>query len=324
MKRVLSVIMAIGIFMCVFSSCSEEGEARYPLTVNGTPIDSEIFSYYLDSVWDSPEAMSSKEGRITEATYKCIRYVAVNSTFASYGLSLTEGEKAEISDETNVLWNTFGEHYKSIGVGKETFLKIRTSEEYIEKLRIAFFDKGGSDEISDGVLRGVLTEEFAAFRYVRTPLKDTDVYGNERQLTEAELSELSSIYTSAANTATGLYSVESAYNSISEKFPLSEMSYETAVIDRTDHRFTEVFFNKVKSMKENTSTVFQYEGYVYMVHRINILSEPAIFSDKRSECLRIISEEPLQSKINLMCNAYHSVRDSALVGEYYSEVGKNR
>ncbi len=324
MKRILSVIMAIGVFVCVFSSCSKEGETRYPLTVNGTPIDSEIFSYYLDSEWDSPEAMSSREGRITEATYKCIRYVAVNSTFASYGLSLTEGEKAEISDETNVLWNTFGEHYKSIGVSKETFLKIRTSEEYIEKLRIAFFDKGGSDEISDGVLRGVLTEEFVAFRYVRTPLKDTDVYGNERQLSEEELSELSTIYTNAANTATGLYSVESAYNSISEKFPLSEMSYETAVIDRTDHRFTEVFFNTIKSMKEGTSTVFQYEGYVYMVHRINILSEPAIFFDKRSECLRIISEEPLQSKINLMCNAYHSVRDSALVGEYYSEVGKNR
>ena len=60
------------------------------------------------------------------------------------------------------------------------------------------------------------------------------------------------------------------------------------------------------------------------MYKINILTEPLIFGDLRTECLRIVSEEPLQSKINLMCNAYHSVRDSALVGEYYSEVGKNR
>ncbi len=324
MKKVISVFLVFILTALCFSSCKGSETEGSPLTVNGTPIDAEIFRYYLDTVWGDALTGGSKDGRITEATYRCIRYVAVNSTFTAYGLSLSEGEKAELSDETAALWNLYEEHYKSIGVSKENFHKIRTSEEYIEKLRLFFFDKGGTDEISDAVLRGVLSEKYVAFRYVRTPLTDTDVYGNAVPLSEDDITRLNVLYNSGVSSSNSSYGVDSAFISISEEFPLTEQSFETLAIKEDDHRFSSLFFNKVKEISEGKASVFQYNDYVYLVYRVNILTDPVIFSEMRSECLVDISEEPLQSKINIMCNAYQSVRDPGLVSEYYTKVANNR
>ncbi len=324
MKRIISFLCIFTLLICLFSSCKTQETETYPITVNGTPINSEIFRYYLDEVWDSQEAQGSKDGRITQATYKCIRYVAVNSTFAAYSLSLSDAEKAELSAETNVLWNMFGEYYKSIGVSKETYHKVRTSQEYIEKLRLHFFDKGGTDEISDGVLRGIMVDNFTAFRYVRTPVMNTDVYGNTVDYTQEERTKLNTLYSNAVNTVAVSYTVEKAYNEISAAFPLTEQSYENIVIGRNDHEFSSVFFDKVNSMEDNTASVFQYNDYVYLVFKVNMLTDGLIFSELRSECLKIVSEEPLQSKINMMCNAYQSVRDTSVVREDFERVAKNR
>ena len=190
MKRIISILLVL--LILTLSACTSSTES-YPITVNGTPIDSEIFAYFLDSVWDRPEAQGTRDGRITEATYMCIRYVAVNSTFVTSGLTLTDADRVEISDNANVLWNMFGEYYEKIGVSKQTYVKIKTYEAYIEKLRTAFFDKGGTDEISDAVLRGTLQENFVAFKYVRTPLKNIDVYGNESALTDEEINRLNTV-----------------------------------------------------------------------------------------------------------------------------------
>ena len=321
MKRIISILLVL--LILTLSACTTSTES-YPITVNGTPIDSEVFSYFLDSVWDRPEAQGTRDGRITEATYMCIRYVAVNSTFVTSGLTLTDADRVEISDNANVLWNMFGEYYEKIGVSKQTYVKIKTYEAYIEKLRTAFFDKGGTDEISDAVLRGTLQENFVAFKYVRTPLKNIDVYGNESALTDGEINRLNTVYTKAVSSVASSYGIDKAYEQIVKEFPLSERTYETEVIDRNDHEFPAVFFDTVKAQGEGTARVFQYGDAAYLVYKINILGEPVIFGEKREECLKIVSEEPLQSKINIMCNAYQSVRDTALVNNIFERVAEKR
>ncbi len=324
MKRILSGLLIILLLGASLVSCNRTEDTVHPITVNGTPIDSEIFSFFLDSVWDKPEALGTRDGRITQATYMCIRYVAVNSTFLAYGLSLTDDEKVTVSDTANVLWNMFGKYYEGIGVSKQTFMKIKTYEAYTEKLRTAFFDKGGTDEISDSVLRGVLQESFVAFRYVRTPLKNIDVYGNERELSAEEINLLNSVYNTAAGQVTASYGIDNAYNTVSAAFPLSERSYETQVIDNEDNEFPRIFYDTVRAQTDGTVKIFQYGEYVYLVYKVNILNEAIIFSELRDECLKIVSEEPLQSKINVMCNAYQSVRDTAAVKDIFERVARGR
>lgn len=324
MKRILSVFLILVTAICGLSSCKGEYTEGYPLSVNGTPIDGEIFRYYLDDVWNMPDSGGSKDGRITQATYKCIRYVAVNSTFTAYGLSLSDDEKSKLAEKVNSLWNMFSTHYEAIGVSKQTFLKIKTSEEYIEKLRIAFFDKGGTDEISDAVLRGILVDKYIAFRYIRVPLTQTDVYGNEAALSEAEIQKLNTVLNKALSVVTSSYGLDNAFVTVSAEYPFAEQTFETVVAGNDDHEFPQVFYDKIKSIEEGKATAFQYDDYVYLLYRVSILSDASIFAAKRSDCLKIISEEPLQSKINIMCNSYQSVRELALVNEYYNRVGNNR
>lgn len=324
LKKIVSLITLSAVMIFMLVGCTVTESENYPLTVNSTPIDGEIFGYFLDSVWNSEEAGNKKDGRVTQATHMCIRYVAVNSTFVSYGFSLTDSEKADISNEVNALWNIFGEHYEKIGVSKQTYIKIKTSEAYQEKLRVAFFDTGGTDEISDAVLRGVLAENYIAFRYVRTPVYTTDVYGNEVEISEEEINTLSQAYSSLVSSVTASYGVENAYSELAKKYPLSEMTYDTVVTDRDDHTYSSVFFDAVKKISEGSATVFRYGEWYYLVYRLNILGDVSIFNSKRSECLKIISEEPLQSKINLMCNAYQSKRNTLSVNETYERVAKNR
>ena len=326
MKKIISILLILVITLTALSSCNteKEEEITYPITVSGVPIDSEIFSYFLDSVWNNAEAGGSKDGRINEATYMCIRYVAVNSTFSAYGLSLDDSDVVSISENANVLWNMFGAYYENIGVSKQTYIKIKTYEAYIEKLREAFFDKGGTDEISDAVLRGVLQENYVAFKFVRTPTINVDVYGHETAFTEDDIAKLNKVFNTAVSSVASSYGIDKAYDIIAKEFPLSERSFETKVIDRNDHELSEAFFNEVKNQTDGTVNVFQYGGFVYLVYKVNVLNEAIIFSDLRDDCLKIISEEPLQSKINIMCNAYQSVRDTTLVKNIYDKVARGR
>lgn len=324
MKKIISLLTATVLILLLFCGCTDTQGESYPLTVNSTPIDSEIFRYFLDSEWNSEEAGGKKDGRVTAATHMCIRYVAVNSTFTSYGFSLDDSEKADISDEVNALWNVFGEYYEKIGVSKQTYIKIKTSEAYQEKLRLAFFDKGGTDEISDPVLRGILVRDYIAFKYVKTPVYTTDIFGNEVMLSDSEVQELADLYSKEISSVTASYGVEKAYSDISGKFPLTEMSYETVVSDRDDHKFPSVFFDAVKEIAEGSASAFRYGDSYYLIYRINILTDVSIFNSKRSECLKTVSEEPLQSKINVMCNAYQSKRNTLSVNENYEQVAKNR
>lgn len=321
MKKAISLAAVIILCLSVLTSCGKGNNGGYPLTVNSTGIPGEIFSYYLDSTWNSPEA-GNRDNRITLATNMCIRYVAVNSTFASYGLQLTPAETAEIAERANVLWNMFGEHYERIGISKTSYIKILTSEQYQEKLRLYFFDKGGTDEISEDVLRRAFYDDYVAFRYVRTELKNTDVYGNITDFTEEDRNKLMNIYQENVKNVSQYNGTEVAYSNILKEFPASEQSFENEIIDRNDIEYSPEFFDTVKDMKENTAEVRMYNNYIYIIYRVNVLSDPSVYEKNRSDCLKKVSENPLQSKITVMCNAFNSKRDSSLVNEYYNDVEK--
>ena len=122
MKKTIALLLAFAAVLFAFSACSNGEAPQYPLTVNGTPLEEEIFRYYLDIAF-ADASLSGKEARVNYATEQCIRYVAVNSAFAVRALALSPAEKAKTAERANALWNAFGAHYKNIGVSKQTFMK---------------------------------------------------------------------------------------------------------------------------------------------------------------------------------------------------------
>lgn len=318
MKKILSVAFIFVFISAFFPACDKNAGKEYPLTVNSTPVDGEIFRYFLDKVWDSE---ISRDGRITAATHMCIRYVAVNSTFAACGLSLSAAERAHNAEQADALWRLFGAHYASIGVSKQTFLKILTSESFIEKLRSFFYGAGGKYEISESALKNCLNENYAAFFYIRTPLKYFDSAGNEAELSASETESLKELYVNSSALITPAMGTQLAFAKIADKYPLTEESADIKIITASDSEYSSAFFEAVKKMRGGTAAVTQYGDCIYLIYSIDVLSDDAIFDACRENCLKLLSEAPLQNEINKMCGNYKSKRDMPLVNKYYRQIG---
>ena len=259
---------------------------------------------------------------ITAASEKCIRYVAINSTFAQAGLELTPAEKADANSRGNVLWQMFGEYYKSIGVSKQTYLKINLSGEYTEKLRLAFFDKGGTDEISDAVLRGYLKEYYVSFKLVSAPLSKTDVYGVAHSLTSDEKSAIERSYSINAGYLNAGTSFDDISKRLADEVSSSQQAPEVIIINREHSDFSESFYDNVRTIEEGKAGLYEDKDFIYLIFRTDILGDGKIFESYRTDCLLQASEVPLESKINAMCNSYASKRNTRLADEYYQQVMK--
>lgn len=323
MKKRLCAILSLLLIIAGFSACAQE-ETVYPLTVNGTPVNEEIFKYYLDIAY-ADEALSSREERITYATQQCIRYVALNSVFTQWGLSLSAAEKAETAERANALWNIFREHYENIGVYKETFMKIQTSRAYTERLRYALFDKDGRKPIADELLRGYFVENCVAVKLVRGYLFDTDVYGNRVAFTEEALQDILDRYNNAVEQINGGVAIDFIYASlVSSGSEEVSQALTTEIVPAGDPAYPEGFFEAVQNISEGRAGLAVFGDYLYLVYRVNILSDPQFFEDHREECLLVVSEPYLQNEISEFVSGYTSVRKAAAVEKCCEQVQRAR
>ena len=324
MKKIICVLLALAVVLCGLSGCGAAEEESVALTVNGTPLDAELFRYYLDLAFAQPN-LTGKEARINYATEQCIRYVAVNSAFAQRGLRLTPAERDETAQTANALWGVFGEHYKNVGVSKQTYLKIRLSLAYTERLRYALYDTGGASPLPDETLQAYFAAYYVAFKVLRGRLYGTDYYGNRVPLTEEQLSELREKYRAAAGQINGGVAIDFVYASlITSGNEEVRQSLTTEVIAEGDLNYPEGFYGAVRGMQENKAGVMEFGDEIYLVYRANILLDGDLFKNYREACLIAVSEPYLQSEINRMCNGYSSVRSGGVVQRCYDEVREGR
>ena len=311
MKKIIAFLSAV--LLCFsFSSCGEVTE--YPLSVNGTPINAEIFTYYLDRAYSDGEAGGTRADRVTYATNMCIRYVALNSTFMQKGLSLSPADSVKCSNEANALWEMYHGYYESLGVSKETFVKIRLNEAYRETLRLSLYGEDGSSPVPDSELKAYFDENYVAVKLIRGYLFTTDVYGNEKEYTEDELKRIRERYDLACEQINRGTAIDLMYSVVagSGEQEVSE-ALKTEVVSDGSAYYPKGFYDSVRTVEKGKAAVFEFDSYIYLVSRVDALSDDSLFEDYRSECLKAVSEKPLSDEIDLMCNAYTSVRNTTLV-----------
>ena len=325
MKRAIGIILAFVVVLSVFAGCGKKEEAQYPLTVNGTPLDGEIFQYYLDIAFADP-TLTNKDARIRYATEQCIRYVAVNSAFASRGLALTGAQTADTAERGNALWNIFGAHYRKVGVSKQTFMKLQTSAAFTERLRRALYDTDGVSAIAADTLKNYFTAYYVAFKVLRSTVYGADIYGNRVPFTPEQLAAVREKYDTAANSLNNGGVVDYTFASLISTGgdEDAQQSLVTEVIAEGDPYYPAGFYGAVRSLAENHAGVFLFEDEIFLVYRVNILSDGDLFNRYRDACLTAVSEPYLQNEINAMCNGYSSVRNTAAVQRCYENVRQGR
>ena len=317
MKRVIPALLVL---LLLFAACGqvEETETASPLNVNDTPLDSEIFTYYLDEAFNAlPDG--TQEEKINYAVQLCIHYVAVNSTFSGAPAELLPAEQKETSDDTNVLWRMYGNYYTSIGISKQTFAKVQLNKRYTEKLREYYFGEGGAEEVPADTLREYLGAHYVAFRTVSIPKKTVDVYGNEKDRNETEEQALREKLTAGLSAINDNgTSIESVYATFVSDRNGDREQYSEVVTDGTDHAYSAEFVDAVRAIDVGKAAVLDYGDALYLVYREDIRADEDIFEAYRGECLAALTETDLLAKIDEIGRAYSSTVDQTRIAECWN------
>ncbi len=309
MKKHAARILLFLLLCACLSSCKRTNP-QTPITVNGTPLNGEIFSYFLYEAYGDPAA-ADKSARVDDATRDCIRYLAINTAFASRQLRLSPGERVKVSEETNALWRIFGAKWEAAGISKETIYKLRTSHAYGEKLRTALFDVNGEKPIGDEAIWAYYTENYLAVRYLEgvPPAGEGGVQAAGEKL-NAAFARMNAAAEEIGNGAT----ISDVYRDLREAPEVTvKQSPRIAVFANGDPAYPQEFYAACVGIEEGRAAAFVAGNSVYLAQREPLESEPTWYLAKRAECFKAVSEPYWQNELNALCGLYSAVRHAAAV-----------
>lgn len=286
MKKLAAAAAAV---MILLSLCSCSGSSPAVLTVGGAEINEEIFVYYLDKVVERPSdydlADTSDRAKVKQAAIdKCKKYVAVNTEFADTGLSLTASEKTGISEDVNNLWIRFENHYRSIGVSKQTLTKIKTCEAYESALFTALYDKGSGDAAAEQAIKDYFYSEYVCFRTVCAYFTD----GADSKMTQQERNNTVAAFNKMAASVSGFSDAASAAG-----YALSD----SILLKKDSDGYPAGFFEKVAAQGAGTVQVLVYDECVFAVLKEDLNAKgESVYANYRSSCIKDLYSEAAEER----------------------------
>ena len=280
MKRLAALLLAVFMILSL-TACGSN--AKTVLIISGTEINSEIFTYYLDKVIQRPIDYNLPENPLKQelkeaAINECKQYLAANTEFRNKGLSLTSSEKVEISQAVNDYWVRFENHFKDIGVSKQTLTKIMTSQTYEDALFTAEYDKGTGNTEAEAVIQDYFYDNYISFRTICAYFTSADGTTPMTQLEKNQL--LSSVNALAANAGTDADAF--AQTAQEAGYTLSS----SVLLKNGAEGYPDGFFEKVAEQTDKTVQVLTYDECVFIVWKENLKEKgESVYASYRSTCI---------------------------------------
>lgn len=285
MKRLTALFLAM---ILIISVCGCTQSKKTVLVISGAEIDNEIFAYYLDKVISRPadyglSEKPKKDEAKDVATESCREYVAVNTMFGNLELSLSVSDKVGVSETVNNLWIRFKNHYKEIGVSKQTLTKIYTTQAYSDVIFDSVYDKGADDAESESVIQDYFHENYVCFRAVCEYFYTAD----GKQISQKEKTELLTKFdgiSASVNSVDGFTATVQA---------LGYSSSASVILKKGSDGYPEGFFDKVYAMNDNSVEIIVYDDCVFAVMKEGLDDKgESVYSEYRSSCIEdLYSEE---------------------------------
>ncbi len=291
MKKITAILLAV---LLIFPLASCGKDKKTALIIAGTEINSEIFTYFLDKVISRPIDYNLPENPIKSdlkqaAINECKKYLVANTAFQDMGLTLTSSEKVEISQKVNDYWVRFENHYKSIGVSKQTLTKILTAQAYEDAVFAAEYDKGIGNTEEEAVLQNYFYENYICFRNVCAYFTSAD---GANPMTQSEKNQLTeSINALAANAGADVEKF--AEDALASGYSLSD----SVLLKKGAEGYPDGFFEKVAEQKDGTVQVITYDECIFIVWKENLKEKgESVYVNYRSVCINDLYAEQAQTK----------------------------
>ncbi len=303
----LIFIMLVAILL--FTSCSASAPA---LLIGNSPVDDEVYAYFLNSVIDKKGKKTSSE-IIIDATEGVRYYVKVNTSAAKRGIILSPSEKTELSERLSDFWAVYGNYYNKIGISKQTVHKIFESEAYETSLLKAYYGEGGQNQASEEDVLSCLNKYFIVFKSINGYFTETKENGEISELSELDKELLTADYEKAAKQISdGELTFEAAASRLSRNHIGN--APETVVLKRGSPYYSGSFFDEVAAAKADTAIVVVCEKNVFLVIKESIEVGSDYFTDNYLYALRKLKGEELKSLIasesSYQANVFQSKAES--------------
>lgn len=217
------------------TGCSDSG---YIGTINGMQIPNGIYIYDLQLTAYNEASSKIKEEKgdslgtaevtvFTEtidgkpasawlkdyALERVKRYVAIESLFDEYGLTLSDDDSNSINDYIKSLDNdlgyyaqyygieesTFGEHFENMGISKDTLRKITENSYKESAVFLHNYDKDGLTPVSEDEINSYATENYAAVKLLKVTFTDHQGLSLKDDADKEKIRELAQSYADRAN-----------------------------------------------------------------------------------------------------------------------------
>lgn len=182
LKKVAALAVALAMTLSL-GACGEKN--RYVMEYDGEKINAGVYILNMYSEMSSQIAMmyyyqgitedyfsQEVEGKslsdyLSDKAYSATRdYAAVVTQFDSLGLSLTEDETKEISDQVSSMWDGYGELYESLGISKESAKLVYLAQKMDEKLFDYYYGAEGTEAVSDSDLESYVNENYLRYKVI--------------------------------------------------------------------------------------------------------------------------------------------------------------
>lgn len=286
MKKLISISLCLCFLLISFSACGKKTE----VSINGVQISDEVTAYFKNK---------AKEGE----DYKKLiaRYVAINSEFQNHGLEVPGTLRAELSENVNNIWHTYGSYYEKIGVSKETIYKIELSNVYKTLLLEERYGEDGVSPVSEDEIKTYFRENYVTIKFVTGYLFELTEDGTT-PLTDEEKKAIIESFDAAASAVNGGSSIEESVALLGE----AEV-HNTVVSPQNGGNFPEGFFGEVKGLETDKAKSFTLGSYVFLVQRVSgEEGEYECYSEYRLGCLYEMKGEEFEKVIDAWAEQYNS------------------
>lgn len=299
-KKVLLLLLVFT--LCVsFTACSKTiAEEKSALTVGDANVSAGVFAYYLDAQIKIASGESpSKSDAIKAAEASCANYVKINTEFQKRKLSLNSAEKATVAANVEEIWNFYGGYYESIGVSKETLTKIKTSEQYNEKLISSVFGAGGESEISEDAMKTYFNDNYVFFKFITAEFSSDE---EANKTVKDTLTELAGTIGTEDEETGETITMDDVNASFAEKTGGTASALETTAMKSDSTDFPSGFFSDVKAMENGAQKILTYSDNIFLVEKVD---GSGSFSDYKSAILDLLTNSDYDS---LMKKNYSNIK----------------
>lgn len=316
MKKILSVFAAVLIMLSLFA-CSAEPQTA--LTVEGTDINEEVYTYFLDKIVANPQSYSLEEDASQKelcaaATRECKIYAAINTEFRNLGLTLTAAEKAEIAATVNNLWIRSENHYKAIGVSKQTLTKAKTAEAYENAIFSAKYDKGTGNAAAEAQIKDYFYSNYISFQTVCAYFTSPDGSTPLTQLQKNELTETFNSFAADKTTADDFSAVLTA---------AGYTSSGSVLLKKGSDGYPEGFYEKVAIQPDASVQIIMFDDCIFAVFKENLKEKgEGVYANYRSLCISDLYSQDYYAYIEEYIGALKVDEKSSVISDIYDKVSE--